>query len=222
VEHLSREHRVYAVDVLGEPGKSRPARRMTSLDDFLGWFTELIDGLGIDELDLVGNSFGGFTASHYAMRMPDRIRKLVLIAPATTIHRMPAFYLHMLGPKAMYLFFPWLPGERRVLRRAMRWMMNGLPPDPLWSPLFYRLMLYGSMTNQLFPRLYTREEFSQIEADVLLIIGSRERIYDPRAAIRSARKVIPRLEVDLVPEAHHIAALAQPERVSRRILEFVA
>jgi hypothetical protein len=32
---------------------------------------------------------------------------------------------------------------------------------------------------------------------------------------------MPRLEVDLVPEAHHIAALAQPERVSRRILEFV-
>jgi pimeloyl-ACP methyl ester carboxylesterase len=221
VEWLAGDHRVYAVDVLGEPGKSRPTRPMKSLDDFFDWFTQLIDALGIDDMAVVGNSFGGFTGATYAMRMPDRVRKLVLVAPAMTIHRIPAFYLNMLVPKAAYLFFPWLPGQRRVMRRAIDWMLNGLPADPRWVPLFYRVMLHGAMTNQLFPRLYTADELAHIQADVLLIVGTKERVYDPRAAIRSARRLMPRLEVDLVPEAHHIAALAQPERVSRRILEFV-
>jgi pimeloyl-ACP methyl ester carboxylesterase len=54
-------------------------------------FDGLLDGLGIDTLFLVGNSYGGFTAAYYAMKLPDRVRKLVLVGPASTIHaRRPA------------------------------------------------------------------------------------------------------------------------------------
>jgi len=48
VEVLSQSYRVYAVDVVGEGNKSRPIKPITSLDDFLQWFTEVIDGLGAE------------------------------------------------------------------------------------------------------------------------------------------------------------------------------
>ncbi len=143
VEALSQNYRVYAVDVVGEGNKSQASRPIKSLDEFLQWFTELIDGLGIDTLYLVGNSYGGFTASYYAMKLPERIRKLALIGPAATIAPMRPFYIHMFIPKALYGFFPKLPGVQRVMRNSVDWMRKGLPCDPLWEPFFYNAMVYG-------------------------------------------------------------------------------
>ena len=221
VEALSQSHRVYAVDVIGEGNKSSPVKPIRSMDDFLQWFTELINGLGIDTLYLVGNSYGGFTASYYAMKLPERIRKLVLIGPAATIHSMIPFYIHMFIPKALYGIFPKLPGVKRVMRNSVDWMYKGLPCDPLWDSLFYRSMIYGGLINQVFPRVYSNEEFAQIKAQVLLILGEKEVIYNNLwSAIQAARKLIPNLEIEMIPNAYHITALAQPNKVNQRLLRF--
>lgn len=220
---LSQKYRVYAVDVVGEGNKSRPIKPITSLDDFLGWFTELIDDLGIDTLYLAGNSYGGFTAAYYAMKLPERVRKLVLIGPAATISPMRPFYTHMFIPKAMYGFFPKLPGLKRVMRSSVNWMHKGLPIDPLWEPFFYNSMVYGGLINQVMPRMYSKEEFSQIKAKVLLLLGEQEAIYnDLRSAVRLARELIPGLEVEMIPDAHHVTAVASPEKVNQKLLQFFA
>lgn len=223
VEALSQSYRVYAVDVIGEGNKSRPFKPITSLDDFLQWFTELIDGLGIKTLYLAGNSYGGFTGAYYAMKLPERIRKLVLIGPAATIYPMRPFYIHMFIPKAMYGFFPKLPGLKQVMRNSVDWMHKGLPCDPLWEPVFYRSMVYGGLINQVFPRVYSKDEFAQIKASVLLILGEKEVIYNNlKSALQTAQELIPGVEVEMIPDAHHVTAVAQPEKVNQRILKFFA
>lgn len=223
VEALSQSYRVYVVDVIGEGNKSCPTKPMASMDDFLRWFTELIDGLGIDTLYLVGNSYGGFTAAYYAMKLQRRIRKLVLIGPASTISPMMPFLFHMFIPKAMYMFLPKLPGLKHLMRRSVDWMHNGLPPDPLWEPVFYSSLVYGGLINQVFPRVYSKEEFAQIRAKTLLILGEKEVIYDDLySAIQSARKLIPGVQVEVIPSAHHITALAQPQKVNQSLLQFFA
>ena len=220
-EALSQSYRVYAVDIVGEGNKSRAIKPIMSLDDFLLWFTELIDSLGIDKLYLVGNSYGGFTAAYYAMKLPKRIRKLVLIGPAATISPMRPFMLHMFIPKAMYMFLPKFPGLESTMRRSVDWMHKGLPIDPLWEPLFYYSLVYGGLINQVFPRVYSKEEFAQIKSKVLLILGEKEAVYnDLQTAIRSARELIPNMELALIPAAYHITALAQPEKVNQRLLQF--
>jgi pimeloyl-ACP methyl ester carboxylesterase len=223
VEALSQSYRVYAVDVVGEGNKSHPVKPITSLDDFLGWFTEVIDDLGIDTLYLAGNSYGGFTAAYYAMKLPERIRKLVLIGPAATISPMRPFYLRMFIPKAIYSFFPKVPGVKRVMQDSVDWMHKGLPVDPLWEPFFYSSMVYGGLINQVIPRVYSKEEFAQIKAETLLLLGDREAIYNNlQSAIHSARELIPNVEIEIIPAAHHVTAVANPEVVNRKLLEFFA
>jgi pimeloyl-ACP methyl ester carboxylesterase len=83
-------------------------------------------------------------------------------------------------------------------------------------------MVHGRLINRVFPRLYTREEFSAIEAPVLLVVGEKEVIYnDLDAAVESARRLIPDIQVSLIPGAHHITALAQPELTNEQIVQFL-
>ncbi len=223
IEALSRTHRTYCVDVIGEANKSRPNRPITSMDDFLQWFTELLDGLGIDTLYLVGNSYGGFTAAYYAMKLPERVRKLVLIGPASTIHSMRPFLFHMFVPKGLYGAMPWLPGLANVMRSAVDWMHAGLPADPRWEPVFFETMKHGKLVNRVFPRVYEKEELAEIEAPVLLVFGEREMVYgDLQSAISASKDLLPTAEITVIPEAHHITALAQPEMVNQVLLRFFA
>lgn len=223
VEALGQTYRVYAVDVIGEGNKSRPVKPITSLDDFLQWFIELIDGLGIETLYLAGNSYGGFTGAYYAMKLPERILKLAMIGPAATVYKMTPFYTHMFIPKALYGFFPKLPGIKKSMRRSVDWMCAGLPVDPLWDSIFYKSMLHGGLINQVFPRVYLKEEFAQIKAKMLLIVGEQEKIYNNlQAAIQSARELISDLQVEVLPNAHHVAAVANPEYVNSALLRFFA
>ncbi len=217
---LNQHYRTYAVDVIGEANKSRPSRPIKSLDDFLGWFTELVDGLGISQMYLVGNSYGGFTAAYYAMHLPERIRKLVLIGPVATFHGVRAFYLNMFIPKMAYLFMPWLPGRKRSMMKAVDWMYDGLPGDGVWRDLFTLEMVHGRMTSQVFPRLYTAEELAQIKAPTLLLLGEQEQIYPANAASQAAKSLMPDIQVQIIPKAHHITALAQPELVNESLLKF--
>jgi pimeloyl-ACP methyl ester carboxylesterase len=217
---LSEHYRIYAVDTLGEPGKSRPIKSIKSLEEYLKWFIELTDGLGVDEIYLVGNSVGAFLSTYFTMKFPDRIQKLVLIGPAATFHQIIPFYLNSFVPKMLYIFLPRFPGTKRLVLRGIDWIHNDLAEDPAWGPLFRLLMLHGTPTNQVFPRVYSNEEIAEIKIPTLLLIGDRERIYRPEKVIQIAKQRISHLETEIIPHAHHITALAQPEIVNARILKF--
>ncbi len=53
----------------------------------------------------------------------------------------------------------------------------------------------AGLINQVFPGVYSKEEFAQIKAKALLLLGEQEAIYNNlESAIRSARDLIPNVE----------------------------
>src|SRR5512139_3195860 len=58
----SERLRVYAVDVIGEPGLSAPARPVMASDAYAGWLDDVLDGLGLglERAAVVGMSLGGW------------------------------------------------------------------------------------------------------------------------------------------------------------------
>ena len=47
------------------------------------WLDQVLDGLGLNSgVNLVGLSYGGWLASQYSLRFHQRLKKIVLIAPA--------------------------------------------------------------------------------------------------------------------------------------------
>jgi pimeloyl-ACP methyl ester carboxylesterase len=102
----------------------------------------------------------------------------------------------------------------------VNWIHAGLPSEHLWEALFYLVLMHGTTRVQFFPRVYTPTEFAQIKAPTLLLLGDREKIYPVQEAIRQAKRLMPSIQVQIIPGAHHITALAQPELVNAHLLQF--
>ena len=82
---LSTHRRVYAVDVIGDAGKSIADRLLDKREDYAKWLKEVFDELDIERCDLVGHSYGGWLTLNMALAYPIRLRKIVLLAPAASL-----------------------------------------------------------------------------------------------------------------------------------------
>jgi 2-hydroxymuconate-semialdehyde hydrolase len=79
---LAARRRVIAPDLVGFGYTARPAGHRYGLDTWTAHAVGLLDALDLDQVDLVGNSFGGALALALAIRHPRRIRRLVLMGAA--------------------------------------------------------------------------------------------------------------------------------------------
>ena len=80
IEALASSHRVFVPDLIGYGETSRPDGPYT-IDRFAGFLGEFMDRLGIEMACLVGHSLGGRIALEVASTSPERIARLVLVAP---------------------------------------------------------------------------------------------------------------------------------------------
>ncbi len=76
-------------------------------------------------------------------------------------------------------------------------------------------------TRRLMPTMFSDEELRRLAIPVLLLIGDREVIYDPTKALARARRLIPHLEGDLIPECSHDMAISRHRTVSSKVLAFL-
>jgi pimeloyl-ACP methyl ester carboxylesterase len=81
-QRLAGSSTVCAPDALGIGGSDRVPHLDVSLTATAGRLIELMDAKGIDQADIVGTSHGGSVALMLAALYPERVRSLILHAPA--------------------------------------------------------------------------------------------------------------------------------------------
>lgn len=81
-QRLAGNSTVYAPDALGIGGSDRVPNLDVSLIATADRLVELMDAKGVGKADIVGTSHGGSVALMLAARYPERVRSLVLHAPA--------------------------------------------------------------------------------------------------------------------------------------------
>jgi 4,5:9,10-diseco-3-hydroxy-5,9,17-trioxoandrosta-1(10),2-diene-4-oate hydrolase len=110
-----RGHRCLVVDNLGFGHSSKPDDRDYTLDFVAGGVIGLLDRLGIEKCAIVGNSHGGAVAIQVALERPERVSKLVLMAPGGLEER--EAYMKMSGIRTMMKVFL---GPEGITRDGMR------------------------------------------------------------------------------------------------------
>ncbi|MBZ5550874.1 MAG: alpha/beta hydrolase [Acidobacteriia bacterium] len=93
---LAREHRVFALDLLGYGGSDRPdVNYSVTLET--GILRQFLESQGLTHFDLAGWSMGGWISLNLTSQYPDRVRRLILLDSAG-MKFTPSFDLRLLAP----------------------------------------------------------------------------------------------------------------------------
>ncbi|MBZ0297113.1 MAG: alpha/beta hydrolase [Anaerolineae bacterium] len=214
---LSRHFRVYALDVINQMGLSVSTRQIKTRQDCANWLIELLDALKIDHSTFVGHSYGGWLSTNLALIAPQRVDHLVLLSPASvfTSLAMP-FMLSFLSA----FFIPTRPMIYRFMQQTTTTRLAR-------GELFVEQLVMG--IKHLKPQqmagpvltVFKDDELRQIKIPTLLLIGAREVAFNVDRTIARARRVIPHIEVELIPGGGHLFPTDQSDATNERILKFL-
>ena len=79
IESLARRYTVIAPDLLGHGASAKP-RADYSVGGYANGMRDLLTVLGIDQVTVVGHSFGGGVAMQFAYQFPERCERLILVS----------------------------------------------------------------------------------------------------------------------------------------------
>jgi pimeloyl-ACP methyl ester carboxylesterase len=208
----------------------------------VAWLDRLLDALELDSTALVGHSGGGLWALWYALAHPDRVTRLVLLAPpALPGTRCPLPIRLVATPVVGELLSRLAPPSRKSVLRLARFMgeeasIAGHPDlvdllvavgrDPTAdraAKAEFRALVspFALLSSSGFRRraILRPEELRQVAVPTLVVWGER----DPLGGVPVAQAVtelIPHARLAVLPTGHG-PWLGQPTRTATRVTEFV-
>ncbi|MFE4336788.1 alpha/beta fold hydrolase [Streptomyces sp. NPDC056831] len=216
--HLGRTHRVHAVDLIGDPGRSVAGERpIRTVEDLVTWLDAVLDGLDVDRGVLCGHSYGAWIALHYALHAPPhRVRKLILLDPTQCFAGFrPGYLLHAL-PMLLR------PGAERT-RTFLEWETGGAALDPAWLQLRYAAAGFPSARPVTGPRP-APEALGRLDVPTLILLAGAGRAHDPARVAAAAARLLPHAQTATIPGAtHHTLPLHETTagELNRRIEDFL-
>ena len=81
LEPLAAEHRAIAVDLLGMGFSARDEALPYGFDLWAEQLDDTLEAIGVEKATVAGYSLGGAVATLFAARHPERVERLVLVAP---------------------------------------------------------------------------------------------------------------------------------------------
>lgn len=110
---LAKHFRVYAIDTIGGPGKSKPNHNYNKHFDDILWLDEIFDYFNLNNLNIAGVSNGGYLAQYYTLARNNRVNRVLCMATSVPVSSGGSPVLTM-----MRIFFPQalIPTKKNVLR----------------------------------------------------------------------------------------------------------
>jgi pimeloyl-ACP methyl ester carboxylesterase len=218
---LAERHRLYAPDIVGQPGLSAQTRPSTKGDGHAFWMEDVLDGLGLERAPLVGLSYGAGIAIRTMGLAPERVSGAALVSPAG-IAASP-FLRILVEIGAPTLLYRLRPTEARLRRAAM--LLFTEPEDPAFGPAIRQL---GAALRHLrldadLPRTATEEELAGFGEPVAVFASEEDALFPARAVLPRAKEIFPNLALaEFLEGCRHVPSKAALGRVNECVLAFLA
>jgi len=193
---LSASHRVFAVDLIGDVGRSVPSGDpVRTVDDLLDWLRSVLDGLGLARPSLVGHSYGAMIALAFVLREPDRVDRSVLLDPNSCFAGMKPGYLLRALPTLVR------PTEARQ-RAFLAWETAGAPLDADWLDLAAHGARFPT-GKTVVPKRPSATALRRLTADTTVVLAPHSRVHDAATVARTVREVSPVCRVVVLSSGTH-------------------
>lgn len=223
---------VYAVDLPGSGWSDSPPDREGSLRATAQRLLRFLDGLGLSRFDMLGTSYGGALAMMLAALAPERVRRLILVAPVNpwSAHgKLLAPFLcnRVIAPLVLWLL-PRLDMLHEFYFRRLFGDTRRIRPGTLegyMEPLLRRGGLVHTM-NVLRSWNHDLKDLQSIlprlpHVPTLLLWGSRDAAVDPGSA-QALKKYFSNCQSISMEGVGHLPYEEAPDPFARTVSEFLS
>jgi 2-hydroxy-6-oxonona-2,4-dienedioate hydrolase len=185
-----------APDLPGQSVRGLPVR-LPFDDSNARWLADVLDGLGLDRVNLLGVSWGGYVARLMANTFPDRINRLALLVPAGIVNGS-----HWKGLTRMAL-----PLLRYRLWRTDANLRRFLDPllttwDEDWAH-FMADSLDDMPIDMRIPPLATDEQVKALTMPTLVLGAADDISFPGRPMVERINALLPHAETEIIPDCKH-------------------
>ncbi|MEU4295417.1 alpha/beta fold hydrolase [Kribbella sp. NPDC026596] len=193
---LADRHRVYAVDLIVDAGRStNTGQKPTTPADLHTWLTNTLDGLGIAQTALCGHSYGSWIALTYTLAHPDRVDRLALLDPTDS-------YLGLRLPYVLRALPSLLRPSQDRTKSFLRWETQGLPVDPGWLELA-GLAAKQPSTPFVRTKRPTDDQLRNLRPSPLVFVAGRSKSQNPAKLTQRVTTLNPTATVVRLDSATH-------------------
>jgi pimeloyl-ACP methyl ester carboxylesterase len=192
-QRLARVHRVFALDLPGEAGRSCEVRAPWTGSAYGTWLLEALDRLGLQTAVVLGFSQGGWTALKAAVAAPERFSSLVLLSPGGITRDRVSFAL-----RAGFWQMCGRTGTERIKR-----MVFGSEPLPPALDAYVVLTLREFKPRMGVLPLFDDDQLRRLTMPVLVLVGSEDRLRGARGMVHRIRHLLPGAAAEIVPGGAH-------------------
>lgn len=208
---LSSKFQVFAVDIIGEPGKSAGTRPSYKSDGHAHWLKEVFTALNIQTAALCGLSLGGMFAWKFALLYPESVSSLALLSTTTLSKSNTRLSLMFRAILANVLPIPFMAKNflTYISASASQW--------PKWAVEGFITQYQAYKFNFDKIQIISDDELSKLPFKTLVLIGEDEILCDQRALVARINALAPSIIVDIIPAAKHTISTDQPDLVNERL-----
>jgi len=219
--YLGQEATVYAIDLINMGESERVPQLDAGMEATADRVVRCMDALGLDQADIAGHSHGGAIAMMLAAHHPNRVRSLILCAPANPFCdlglQLIRFYKSGFGRNFARLV-PLLPKRLKAIALSRMYGDPSRVPPGALEGYTAGLRLPGTIDHVLeILRLWSRDMarlrtvLSQVALKpTLLLWGDRDRAVSLTSG-RELLRHLPQSRLVVLPGAGHIPFEEMPE-----------
>lgn len=213
---LAKEYRLFAIDLIIEPGKSYKTADLENLDDVTKWYQEILWALKIDSYHLVGTSRGGWLATNLALNSKRDIRSLTLLGPVQTFVWIP--------PSTGLLknvFNVFHPKDKRIDRTMETLSKDSEKIDGDYIDQ-YRIAKENDSLSKFVIQMkpFSNSELKTLKMPVYVLIGDDD-MFNTKRTIKLAEKHITRGRGEIISDSGHFLSVDQAKLVNQKMLDFL-
>lgn len=213
---LADDYRVFAIDLIIEPGKSFKTVEFKEVEQITAWYEEIFKALELESYHLVGASRGGWIAVNLALHDQKKIKSMTLLSPAQTfIWIRPS--MNLLKNIVNLLSSP----EKQVSRSLETLSSNPGNIDKKYLEQYYIGIKKDSINTFMMDMMpFSNKEIQSLSMPVLLLIGDNDMINNEKS-IRLVKEGVLKGEGYIIPNAGHFLSIDQAETVNKKITDFL-
>lgn len=215
IESLSKNHRVFAIDFILEPGKSYLYNDIESVEKVIDWYKEVLFVLELDSFHVIGASRGGWLAVKLALNNQKKIKSLILLSPAQT------FTWIKPSVDLFKNIVTLLSSKEKQIEQSLESMSSSVVNINDVYIKQYKIGLKKDSENKFVTSMkpFSNDELKSLQMPVLVLIGNDDMINEKRTV--EIANMLPKGKGEIIQNAGHFLSIDQAETVNEKMVAFL-